>query len=53
MIFVVNDFTWLEQEYEAMLLRKYLSAHQNKELIVVHNLRMTSRVHEAQEFLRL
>ncbi|CAE7382271.1 unnamed protein product [Symbiodinium natans] len=49
MIFVVNDFTWLEQEYEAMLLRKYLSAHQNKELIVVHNLRMTSRVHEAQE----
>ncbi|CAJ1334467.1 unnamed protein product [Effrenium voratum] len=49
MIFVVNDFTWFEQEYVEMLHQKYVQGHHNKELIVVHNLRMTSEVEEAQE----
>ncbi|CAJ1368889.1 unnamed protein product [Effrenium voratum] len=49
MIFVVNDFTWFEQEYVEMLHQKYVQGHHNKELIVVHNLRMTSEVEEARE----
>eukprot|EP00435_Cladocopium_sp_Y103_P036355 s1312_g9.t1 len=48
MIFVVNDFTWFEQEYASMLHRKYVQSHQHKELIVVHNLRMTSEPAEAE-----
>ena len=32
-----------------MLHQKYVQGHHNKELIVVHNLRMTSEVEEAQE----
>ena len=48
MIFVVNDFTWFEQEYVSMLHRKYVQSHQHKELIVVHNLRMTSEPTEAE-----
>ena len=48
MIFVVNDFTWFEQEYVSMLHRKYVQSHQHKELIVVHNLRMTSEPAEAE-----
>ena len=38
-ILVVNDNTWLEQEYAAMLLRVF-----GEGLIVVHNMRMTSCV---------
>ena len=43
-ILVVNDNTWLEQEYAAMLLRVF-----GEGLIVVHNMRMTSCAQEAQE----
>lgn len=44
LILVVNDNTWLEQEYAAMLLRVF-----GEGLIVVHNMRMTSCAQEAQE----
>eukprot|EP00435_Cladocopium_sp_Y103_P026848 s1653_g6.t1 len=47
MVFVVNDLTWFEQKYVAMLHQKYVQCKQHKELIVVHNLRNTSDVAEA------
>eukprot|EP00435_Cladocopium_sp_Y103_P053086 s2994_g16.t3 len=47
MIFVVNDLTWFEQKYLAMLHQNYVQCKKNKELIVVHNLRTTSDVAEA------
>ena len=48
LILVVNDNTWLEQEYAAMLLRVF-----GEGLIVVHNMRMTSCAQEAQELFAL
>ena len=47
MIFVVNDLTWFEQKYVAMLHQKYVQGGQQKELVVVHNLRNTAEVQEA------
>ncbi|OLQ13578.1 hypothetical protein AK812_SmicGene2395 [Symbiodinium microadriaticum] len=47
MIFVVNDLTWFEQKYVAMLHQKYVQGGQQKELVVVHNLRNTTEVQEA------
>lgn len=48
-IFVVNDFTWLEEQYVAMLHQMYVQQEKSKELIVIHNLRLTSIVCEAKE----
>ena len=47
MIFVVNDLTWFEQKYVAMLHQKYVQGGQQKELVVVHNLRNTTNKAEA------
>ena len=47
MVFVVNDLTWFEQKYVAMLHQKYVQGGQQKELVVVHNLRNTTNVEEA------
>ena len=47
MIFVVNDLTWFEQKYVAMLHQKYVQGGQQKELVVVHNLRNTTDTAEA------
>ncbi|CAE7808761.1 unnamed protein product [Symbiodinium sp. CCMP2456] len=47
MIFVVNDLTWFEQKYVAMLHQKYVQGRQQKELVVVHNLRNTTEIQEA------
>ena len=47
MIFVVNDLTWFEQKYVAMLHQKYVQGGQQKELVVVHNLRNTMDKGEA------
>ena len=47
MIFVVNDLTWFEQKYVAMLHQKYVQGGQQKELVVVHNLRNTTDIQEA------
>jgi len=52
MIFVVNDLTWFEQKYIAMLHQKYVRSRQAKELIVVHNLRTTSSVDEARQLFK-
>jgi len=52
MIFVVNDLTWFEQKYVAMLHQKYVKSRQAKELIVVHNLRTTSYVEEARQLFK-
>ena len=49
MIFVVNDFTWFEQEYVSMLHRKYEQMLRHTELIVVHNLRDTYEAEEAKD----
>jgi HSP20 family molecular chaperone IbpA len=57
LIFVVNDFTWLEQKYVTMLHQKYVNqaaqkknqAGQSKELLVVHNLRFISTISEARK----
>ncbi|CAE7712997.1 unnamed protein product, partial [Symbiodinium sp. CCMP2456] len=38
MVFVVNSFTSLEQQYVEMLRRKYVARQVHKELIVVHNM---------------
>eukprot|EP00439_Symbiodinium_sp_Y106_P049312 s2894_g6.t1 len=38
MVFVVNGFTSLEQQYVEMLRRKYVARQVHKELIVVHNM---------------
>eukprot|EP00435_Cladocopium_sp_Y103_P037120 s348_g9.t1 len=46
-VFVVNDLTWFEQKYVAMLHQKYVQCKQHKELTVVHNLRNTSDTEEA------
>ncbi|CAE7267841.1 unnamed protein product, partial [Symbiodinium necroappetens] len=51
MIFVVNDLTWFEQKYVAMLHQKYVQGGQQKELVVVHNLRNTTEVQEACKLL--
>ena len=47
MVFVVNDLTWFEQKYVAMLHQKYVQCKEHKELIVVHNLRNTLCIQEA------
>ena len=47
MIFVVNDLTWFEQKYVAMLHQKYVQGGHQKELVVVHNLRNTTDIQEA------
>jgi len=47
LLFVVNDLTWFEQKYIAMLQQKYVQTQASKELIVVHNMRTTSVVEEA------
>jgi len=52
LIFVVSDLTWFEQKYVAMLHQKYVKACQSKELIVVHNLRATGIVEEAQKLFK-
>ena len=52
MVFVVNDLTWFEQKYVAMLHQKYIQCKQHKELIVVHNLRNTTDVQEAKQLFR-
>ncbi|CAK8997884.1 unnamed protein product, partial [Durusdinium trenchii] len=52
MVFVVNDLTWFEQKYVAMLHQKYVQSKQHKELIVVHNLRNTTDVQEAQKLFQ-
>lgn len=52
MVFVVNDLTWFEQKYVAMLHQKYVQCKQHKELIVVHNLRNTCDVAEASMLFR-
>ena len=52
MIFVVNDLTWFEQKYVAMLHQKYVQCKQHKELIVVHNLRNTMEVEEATKLFK-
>ena len=52
MVFVVNDLTWFEQKYVAMLHQKYIQCKQHKELIVVHNLRTTTDVQEAKQLFR-
>ena len=52
MVFVVNDLTWFEQKYVAMLHQKYVQCKQHKELIVVHNLRHTSDVQEATKLFK-
>jgi len=48
----VNDLTWFEQKYIAMLHQKYVKSRQSKELIVVHNLRTTSSVDEARQLFK-
>lgn len=52
MIFVVNDHTWVEQKYIAMLHQKYVQSQQSKELIVVHNLRTTGNILEARRLFK-
>lgn len=52
LIFVVNELTWLEQKYIAMLHQKYVQSGAPKELIVVHNLRTTGIVEEAKLLFR-
>ena len=53
MIFVVNDFTWFEQEYISMLQRKYERPSERprkqSELIVAHNLKDTCDPEEAKD----
>ena len=52
MIFVVNDFTWFEQEYVSMLHRKYEQMLRHTELIVVHNLCDAHEVEDAEKLFR-
>lgn len=48
-IFVVNDYTWPEQRHIVQLHQKYVQSKRENQLIVVHNLRTTRSVHEADE----
>jgi hypothetical protein len=48
-IFVVNDFTWPEQRHVVQLHQKYVQSKRENQLIVVHNLRTTRSIREAQE----
>merc|ERR1719401_2703574 len=48
-IFVVNDFTWPEQRHVVQLHQKYVQSKRENQLIVVHNLRTTKSIREAEE----
>jgi len=48
LLFVVSDFTWFEQRYVQMLHQKYVLGRKSNELIVVHNLKDTHNVGEAE-----
>merc|ERR1719336_1301736 len=51
-IFVVNDFTWTEQRHVVQLHQKYVQSKRENQLIVLHNLRTTRSVREAEELFR-
>jgi len=46
LIFVVSYFTWLEQKYVSMFHNKDKIHGRHRELLVVHNLRTTTRDHD-------
>jgi hypothetical protein len=48
LIFVVNDFTWVEQKNVAMFHQKDKLQNKRRELIVLHNLRTTCTLKEAE-----
>jgi hypothetical protein len=48
-LFVVNDFTWPEQRHIVQLHQKYVQSKRENQLVVIHNLRTTRSVHEAEE----
>lgn len=48
LLFVVSDFTWFEQKYVQMLHKKYVLGKRSSELLVVHNLKDTYDVSEAE-----
>lgn len=48
-IFVVNDLTWGEQDYISKLNQRFVQSDRRKELIVVHNMRSTRAIEEAEE----
>lgn len=52
MICVVNDLTWFEQKYIAMLQQKYVQSKRSIELVVVHNMRTTESLLEAGKLFR-
>jgi HSP20 family molecular chaperone IbpA len=51
-VFVVSDFTWMEQKTLAMFHNKDKQRGRARELIVVHNLRTTSKEQEARQLFQ-